>query len=194
MTATAGLLLAAGRSRRFGDGDKLLADLGGRPLVAHAAGALRRAAPGRLIAVVRSAEVAGALEGFEIVRVSGDAQSGSLRAGIARVLEQGAERCLVVLGDMPFVSADHHRAVMARADTEGSAATTDGDRRLPPACFDAGAMAEILTLDGDRGAAPLLRALPQGALVRAPGEMLADVDTPAELAALRARAGRSSLP
>ena len=34
------VLLAAGRSQRFGDGDKLLAEINGRPLISHALAAL----------------------------------------------------------------------------------------------------------------------------------------------------------
>lgn len=63
------LLLAAGMSRRFGPEDKLLADLNGMPMVAHAARALDLVGPDRRIAVTGSDAVGNLLsaEGFDIV-------------------------------------------------------------------------------------------------------------------------------
>ena len=66
----AGLLLAAGASRRFGPKDKLLSPLRGRPLIAHAAEAMRRAALDRRIAVIANPDLAPHLAGFEIVAVA----------------------------------------------------------------------------------------------------------------------------
>lgn len=186
MTA-AGLLLAAGESRRFGAADKLLAPLDGRPLVTHAAGTLRAAGLAPLIAVVTSDAVAALLDGFALVRLPPGpaAQSRSLAAGVAEAEAQGAARLLVALGDMPRVTPGLVAAVIARCPEGGAAAAHDGTRPMPPACFDRALFGELEAITGDRGAAPILRALSPDCLVAAPPGTLADIDTAADLAALR---------
>lgn len=180
---TAGVLLAAGHSHRFGPGDKLLAPLRGQPLVGYAAAALRDLGPDLLIAVARSDAVADALDGFEIVRPpeGQGGQADSLRAGIARARDLGATRAIVVLGDMPFVTADLLRRIADSATAHRPSAATDGTRAMPPACFPAAVFPRLLRLRGDRGAAALLRDLPPEALVPAPASALRDIDLPADL-------------
>ena len=51
----ASVLLAAGRSARFGEADKLAADLNGKPVALHAAEALAGIGLGQLIAVTSEA-------------------------------------------------------------------------------------------------------------------------------------------
>jgi CTP:molybdopterin cytidylyltransferase MocA len=65
-----------------------------------------------------------------------------------------------------------------------AAAATDGTRPMPPACFPAGLFDDLQALTGDRGAAPLLRALPEAQRVTAPPGTLIDIDTEADFAAL----------
>ncbi|MEO0372845.1 MAG: NTP transferase domain-containing protein, partial [Pseudomonadota bacterium] len=97
----AGVLLAAGASRRFGDADKLLAPLHGTAMVDHAARALRASDLDLWVAVTRSVEVAEALTGFDIVTPpeADPQQADSLRAGVLRARALGADRVTVVLGD-----------------------------------------------------------------------------------------------
>lgn len=183
-----GLLLAAGRSRRFGPEDKLSAKLHGRPLLAHAAGALRAARLDRCLAVCAAPEHQASLAGFEILPPDpeGD-QAASVRAGARRAGALGARKLLVVLGDMPFVSAALMREVVAACDADHPATAHDGRRMLPPACFPAAMLPELLALAGDRGAGALLRARAPGAVrlcPAAPG-MLLDIDTPEALRAAR---------
>ena len=189
--STAGILLASGASRRFGAADKLMARFEGRPLVVHAGAALTQAVDGPLIAVAARPEVAAALPGFAHVRPGPPTpeQSDSLAAGIAQARALGAERAVVVLGDMPRVTPELIRAVMALCSRGQAAAATDGTRPMPPACFPAALFDRLEALNGDRGAAPLLRALPERQLVAAPAGTLVDIDTEADLAALGAGPG-----
>lgn len=182
----AGLVLAAGRSSRFGPEDKLLADLGGRPLAAHAAAAMAGTPLDRRIVVVGSESVAALFPGFEVVLIDNaeTGQAESLRAGVAAA--DGSGRLLIALADMPFVTAAHLEAVLARCGAEGSA-SHDGARPMPPACFPASRFAALMALTGDRGAGGLLRHLPPEALVAAPEGMLMDIDTPEALDRARGR-------
>ena len=187
--ATAGIVLAAGQSARFGAGNKLLADFRGRPLASYAAAAMRAARFDHKIAVIASAEVADLFGGHQIVAapVTGLAQSGSLRLGLAHARKLGAEHVVIALADMPFVTAALLDAVAGAAVGQGAAVAFDGAARKPPAAFGKSYFDRLAAMTGDRGAAPLIRALPARALVRADPAMLADIDTPADLAALAAR-------
>lgn len=190
---TTGLLLAAGHSRRFGQDNKLLVPYRGKPLVLHAADAMRDTGLDHLIATVSDERVADLLHGFDVCRLTADGlpQSASLRAGILHQsalsphvfadglhdFADGLSQILVVLGDMPLVTSDHLRAVVGRCSADSASASTDGKRRMPPACFPASMTKDLLATTGDRGAGPLLKAVPEDALVEAPKSMLKDVDT-----------------
>jgi CTP:molybdopterin cytidylyltransferase MocA len=118
---SAGVVLAAGGSRRFG-GPKQLAELNGRPLLEHAVRAMA-AAVDRVVVVLgaRADEVvAGAdLRGAEVVVCAGwaDGMSASLRCGLAALGD--VDEVVVALADQPFVTAEAIRRVRA---TPGPAA------------------------------------------------------------------------
>jgi molybdenum cofactor cytidylyltransferase len=187
----AGVLLAAGSSRRFGSDDKLLAMLKGRPLVTHAAQAMRAFAPDVLIAVTTSTEVANLLSDFEIATPPEEApvQSDSLRASVSLAQSRGATQILIALGDMPFVTADLLQRVAERCTVAQASAATDGRRIMPPACFPQSKFTDLRNVSGDRGAAALLKNLPPSALVKALPETLRDIDTPELLQAAQTDAG-----
>lgn len=180
------ILLAAGRSRRFGDDDKLLAPLAGTPLALHAAARIAELAPGRRIAVCPDgagalAQKLAALD-FEIV-VNPDEAAGlsrSLADGIAVVARGPEAAALVMLADMPFVTAAHLRALLARFDPSRVpvVASTDSNTAMPPALFARSLFDRLQASEGERGGKALL----DGAvLVTASPDELADIDRPADL-------------
>lgn len=182
----AAILLAAGRSRRFGSEDKLLAPLAGAPLALHAARRIVELAPRRRIAVCRDrtgalAEQLTAL-GFEIV-ANPHPEAGlsrSLACGIAEAARGPAAAALIALADMPFVGMDHFGSLLARFDAVSTpaVASTDGTARMPPALFARSLFGALQAETGDRGGKALLA---DAALVHAaPGE-LADIDRPEDL-------------
>lgn len=176
------LLLAAGASRRFGTENKLLAPLAGKPLVRHA-GDAARAVPAALHFVVTSdPEVEALFPDFRRVRVEpGLPQSDSLKAGVAVARALLADQVVVVLGDMPGVTAELIEAVIEKGASQ-PAAVTDGQHIMPPASLPASVLDAVTDLTGDQGAGAILRHLPPEQLVVAPPGMLADIDTPADLA------------
>ena len=180
---TAGVLLAAGRSQRFGADEKLLASLDGRPLVTHVAQAMQEAGLDQLIAVVANPAVVELLDGFHHVRVTDDdsSQADSLRAGIAEARALGVDRALVVLGDMPGVTSELLRSVVAKCTGNSPSAVTNGEDPMVPACFPESAFADLMAIEGDRGAQTMLKGLNTDALVETSAGALRDVDQPEDL-------------
>lgn len=181
----AAVLLAAGRSRRFGARDKLAETLDGVPLALHAAQRIADLGVGTRIAVcAEESPLAGELArlGFAI-QVNAEPERGlsrSLALGIAAAADSGAEAALVLLGDMPFVRTDHLRALLAGFDPGDApvvASARDGIA-MPPAIFARSLFDTLRESSGDRGGRALLGA---ARLVAAPAAELADIDRPADL-------------
>lgn len=172
MTRT-GLLLAAGASRRFGPADKLLALLNGRPLISHAAQALRLTPLDYRIAVISNAALLPLLDGFQVVTIAQGHQSDSLRAGLAAA--GSPERLLIALGDMPDITPDHLTRILDTATDALPSCSHDGTAPLPPACFPTATLATLSRLTGDQGAGRLLRDLPATQHVHAM-HLLRDID------------------
>lgn len=171
------LLLAAGRSERFGPTDKLLAPWRGQPLVLASLKALSRPRVGRRLAVVSSPEVAAVCEAAgcpTLMLPVGLGQGDSLAAGV-RVLADGVTRLLVGLGDMPNLPGD---AVDALLDLDPAlpACAATGGVPMPPAVFPADWLPRLTQATGDTGARALLRDLPDGQRLVMPADWLADVD------------------
>ena len=195
--ALTGILLAAGRGRRFdpaGIHNKLLQRLPGGELVVAASAKKLLAVCPRVVAVVPPddggvGEVLRQL-GCEVT-VCPDADSGmglSLAHAIRHSLhdrlhdQSPGQGWLVALGDMPFVAPSTLHALDA-AVREGAAIAAplfEGQRGNPVA-FGARHRDELLALDGDQGARRLLASCPVDAIeVDDPG-ILRDIDVPDDL-------------
>jgi molybdenum cofactor cytidylyltransferase len=187
MRGITGILLAAGRSRRFG-ANKLLAALpDGTPLVCAAVRRLRAVLDTVIVVVHPQDKVVPALLAAETVQIvvcqNADAGMGaSLAAGVAA---SGAARgWLIALADMPAIQTSTLQQV-AQALVNGAAlvAPFHSGRRGHPVAFHSRFRDELLALSGDTGARELL-ARHAAALTRLdvddPG-ILFDVDTPGDL-------------
>lgn len=177
-----GVLLAAGLSRRYGPEDKLLARWKGPALVQHAAGSLLASGCDRLLAVVSSGAVAAALPaGFTLATIPrGLPMSQSWAGAVRHGQKAGAQKLLFALGDMPNITSETLIRLIAIAEeTAGGAACSHAGIAMPPACFPLATCLGILTTDdGDRGARPLLAALPDKALLPLSGDEALDIDRP----------------
>ena len=184
-----GLVLAAGAGRRFGGG-KLIAPLGGRPLLEHALAAMRAAPVDRTVVVLGAeaerVEAAVDLGGLEVVRCEGwaEGQAASLRAGIGALRD--ARAAVVILGDQPLISALAIERVLADRGRAGEEATRASYGGVPghPIVLERTLFAAALALRGDTGARGVLA----GARVReVPCDGLGspdDVDTIDQLEAI----------
>ncbi|RJF83827.1 4-diphosphocytidyl-2C-methyl-D-erythritol kinase [Azospirillum cavernae] len=190
------LVLAAGRSSRMGGTNKLLADVGGAPLVARAVDAALASQADTVIVVTghQGEAVAAALAGKPVRFVHNphfaDGLSASLRVGLAAV-PADADAVVVCLGDMPRVAAGViDRLIAAYNPLEGRAIcvpTTHG-KQGNPVLWDRGYFTEMAGLTGDSGAKRLIgQHADQLCEVSVDDAgVLYDVDTPDLLAQFRA--------
>jgi CTP:molybdopterin cytidylyltransferase MocA len=191
MTASV-VVLAAGEGSRFGGTGKLLADLGGRPVVTWAVDAACASAADRVVVVVgsRAAAVRGALppSRAEVVECAewADGMSASLRCGVAACGD--ATWVVVVLGDGPGVTAAMIDAVLAAADPSFDAVRPmRGGRPAHPVALGRALLRRVGELHGDAGARELLRDANVLELDASGWPEAGDVDTPDALDALRDR-------
>lgn len=189
------VVLAAGLSSRFG-GNKLLAPMGGRPLLGHALTALCTAEGiAQRAAVVSDERVAQVVREYGVQVIDnreperGQAHSIVLAAQAMRDMDA----LLLMAGDQPLLRADTlTRLIRAFEESgKGIVCMQDGTHRGNPAIFSAAYYDRLRMLTGDRGAGGLLRACEADCTVVrcALADELADADTPQALAQIQARAG-----
>lgn len=179
------IILAAGQSKRMGAEHKLLLPLGGMAMVRHVVTmACDVAASPIVVTGYQAAEVEGVLSGLDCTFIHNadyaQGMSSSLRAAIS-ALPTSASSALILLGDMPLITAkDCNRLLAIAADHPDCVirASHQGDVGnpvvLPSALF--GPMAG---LRGDVGAQALIRDLGlQTILVDIGAAALMDADTP----------------
>jgi molybdenum cofactor cytidylyltransferase len=191
----AAIILAAGRSTRMGGPNKLLAELGGKPLVRIVTEqALASKAHGVIVVTGHQAEmVEKALHGLDVkfVRNPDFAQglASSVKAGVAAVADN-ADGVVICLGDMPMISAPLiDRLIEAFAPDRGNliAVPVSDNRRGNPVLWSRRFFNELMTLDGDIGARHLI-ARHGEAVAEVPVEgfgAFLDIDTPQALEAAR---------
>ena len=194
----AAVILAAGRSTRMGGPNKLLAEIGGRPLVRIAAEeALRsKARPVIVVTGHQREQVQAALSGLDVACAHNpqfaEGLSTSLRAGLAAVPAE-VDGAVVCLGDMPQVRAATIDRLIEAFDPERGALVivpTSEGKRGNPVIWSRRFFHELAALEGDVGARHLIGRYPEAvAEVPVAGDAtLTDVDTPEALMRVRSRA------
>jgi molybdenum cofactor cytidylyltransferase len=160
------LILAAGSSRRLGTPKQLL-DLGGRPLLSWALTAAKEFSPQGAVLVLghNAAEIRERvdIEGVTVVLNEhySAGMSTSLHAGLA-ALSGDAQGVAIIIGDQPFVTADHLRSLIAIHDTTAMpiVATAYADHSGVPMLLWRDAWPLAAVLSGDQGARRLLLEYP----------------------------------
>jgi len=176
-------LLAAGESRRFGMADKRVVPLAGRPLL-HWAAAAGRAVPAAQHILVAGCDLAPSLlpAGYDhlINADAGEGLAASLRLAAHHACAENAGALMILLGDMPLVTADHLVQLLALFHPARPVFSRPPDGPpQPPALFPPACFPLLEALSGDSGA----RSLAADALIApATAESLIDIDTPEDLA------------
>jgi CTP:molybdopterin cytidylyltransferase MocA len=193
LSGVAGLVLAAGGGRRLG-GPKALLRYRGLPLVERAVRTAREGGCDPVVVVLGAgAEEVQAQVRLDAVRVVvnprwATGMGSSLRAGLAALAETAAQAAVVLLVDMPGISAQAVRRVAALPYPAALVCATYGGRRGHPMLLGREHWAGIATLAAaDVGARPYLAA--HGGQVQGVAcDDVADngdVDTPEEAARWR---------
>lgn len=186
----AGLLLAAGRSRRFG-ADKLCAKLNGKAVIRWSAEALA-GLDAVYVVIPPGADAAtralSRLDARFVINLARDeGMASSIRAGVA-ALPQDVQAVVIALADQPLVSVQVIRQLCERWGDGGAPAVVPAyrDGRGHPVLFARECFEALGALRGDAGARSVLDALGgRVALVGVHDTMPVDVDTADALAALQ---------
>jgi molybdenum cofactor cytidylyltransferase len=194
--SVAAIVLAAGRSTRMGGPNKLLADIGGRPLARIVVEQVlaSRARPVVVVTGHQRDKLEAALAGLDVIFAHNPdfarGLSTSLRVGIAAV-PGNADGAVVCLGDMPQVRAELIDSLLGAFDPETGAfivVPSTGGKRGNPVLWSRRFFADLATIEGDVGARYLIGAYPE-AVTEVPvtdQSALVDVDTPEALQMVRA--------
>jgi molybdenum cofactor cytidylyltransferase len=197
----AAVVLAGGRSTRMGAINKMLAKIGGKPLVRIAAeqALASQARPVIVVTGYQRERLEQALTGLPVIFVHNpdfvEGLGTSLKAGIAAVPAE-ADGAVVCLGDMPQVDSKLiDKLIAAFNPAEGALVVVpsiDG-RRGNPVVWARRFFNDLMTIKGDFGARYLIGTYAE-AVVEVPvaGEAaLIDVDTPESLSAVKAEIERA---
>jgi molybdenum cofactor cytidylyltransferase len=177
-------VLAAGAGTRFGpvgSGAKLDAMLAGKRVGRWVLDGVAAAGlePGVIIVPLVTPQFAADSHWSTLTNVQADEGLGTSIALAASVALAQDRALLVLLADMPLVSAEHLTLLLAHT----AAATLYPDGKVGvPALFPPGLLSHLAELDGHAGAGPLLAMQQDLARIAAPEAMLLDIDRPDDLA------------
>jgi molybdenum cofactor cytidylyltransferase len=192
----AAVVLAAGRSTRMGGPNKLLAEIGDRPLVRIAAEEALASGASPVIVVTghQSGEIEKALGSLNVRMVHNpDFANGlatSLKAGIS-ALAPDVDAAIVCLGDMPCVDARLMRQLIAAFAPDRGALVvvpTFEGRRGNPVLWSRRFFPDLMAIEGDVGARHLIGRYGEAVVEIPVGDKgtLIDVDTPETLRGVKA--------
>lgn len=197
----AGIVLAAGSSRRMGS-NKLLLELDGEAVVRRAARTVRAAGLDPVVVVTghEHEAVTARLHDLGVSAVNNAEHAKgthtSVAAGVASV-RGDCDAAVVVLADMPFVTPAMLREVVARYDRtrppQGSrqphrqpqrpplvVSRYGGEVTAPPILYDRTLFGELARMDARCGRAVVRRHLDAAVLVDWPADASRDLDRPAD--------------
>ncbi len=194
---TAGVILAAGASRRFG-APKQLIKWRGKYLIEHVLDVSLRSHLDSLALVLghESEKILAALgKKIHHPRVTAainhehrDGMSGSLRLGLSLVRETHPS-VMFLLGDQPFLDSDFINLLLARfrASEKKICVPVHQGKRGNPTIFSRHFYDLMMDIEGDVGAREIIRAHPENVLqVEVDNPLhLFDIDTQADLETLR---------
>lgn len=187
LSKIAAIVLAAGSSRRMGKKNKLLVDIGGKPMIAHVVNRIEESRAAKIIVVTghEQTQIRQALEGSNVTFIENlshtEGMSTSIKAGLL-ALDPDIDGAIICLGDMPLVSARLIDTLVTEFEARDQSAicvpTYDGTRGNP-VLWPASMFDEMLKIEGDMGAKPLIDAH-SARLCEVPqpdGALLFDIDT-----------------
>jgi molybdenum cofactor cytidylyltransferase len=180
--------------------NKLLLDLGGETVVRRTVRAALEAGLHPVVVVLGHeaervrAEVADLPCRAVVNPRHAEGAATSLATGVVAIPEEVAA-LLVILADMPFVTAAMLRTLVERHHATGAPVVVSryGEVEAPPTLFARGLFPELTAMDGDRCARPVARRHQEAAsFVTWPAEALQDLDDDADYERVRGRRADAS--
>jgi len=191
----AAVVLAAGRSSRMAPCNKLLELVEGKPVIVYAVSAALESGAEPVIVVTgfEAERIVEALRGLKVaVAHNSDHERGlsaSLRTGL-KALPPNTDGALIILGDMPEIQSGDLKALSgAFTGKQTICVPVRHGRRGNPVLWGAHYFPEMVGLTGAVGAKPLMAKFSEH-VIEVPVEsdgIFADVDTPSDLARLKAK-------
>ena len=192
--SSAGLVLAAGSSRRMGSPKQLL-QVRGRPLLELVVGQVTASRLDDVVVVLGAAadEIQTRVDlGRARVLINPEHSSGmasSLRAGVAS-LGPDVDRVVVILGAQPDVDAGLLNKLLDLHESSGlpAAALSFNGLLHPPVVLDRELWSDLMKLEGDVGCRAVIRGRPEQVASLAVATDLShpvDVDTPSDYERVR---------
>jgi len=160
-----GIVLAAGRSTRMGEINKLTKVWRGKALVSHVVEAARSSLLSEVVVVTgHQSELVCAQLSETIPAVHNpeyaSGMASSLRVGIQYALENQADAAMILLGDMPLITPrDIEALLIAYQENLGETIVQATCLQQPgnPVLFSRSLFDDLLKLDGDMGARDLIK-------------------------------------
>ena len=184
----AGIILAAGESKRMGR-PKQLIDIGGRTMLQCVADAALGSRLDEIIVVLGyqadacQASLAGRDVRVVLNRGYPEGMGSSVRAGVA-ALPAGAIAAMFLLVDQPGITSNAIDALLALSTPANVVAPLVDGRRGNPTIFGRRWFPELAQCSGDSGGRGIIDAHPDALVLVETKADLRDVDTPQDLAAL----------
>lgn len=186
----AAVLLAAGTSSRMGE-NKLLLELGGETVLRRAVRTAAGAGLDPVLVVLghdseRARAQLGDLPCIAIMNPDyAQGMNSSLSAGIA-ALPEGSDAAVVMLPDMPLVTAGMLRELLSRWKGEPLVVSLFGEVIAPPILYARALFPELRALSGESCGKRVIRQhRAEAAEMRWPAAALQDLDVPDDLARVR---------
>jgi len=184
----AGIVLAAGESRRMGQPKQLMV-LGLRTMLQQVVDAAASSQLDQVYVVVghRAEEVKASLAKREVKFIENsnyrDGLGSSVRAGVA-ALPPDARAAMFLLGDQPFTTSELINQLLERSTADNIVAAALNGRRANPTLFGRKWFHELLRVSGDSGGRTIIEAHPEALVLVETTADLRDVDTPQDVTAL----------
>lgn len=194
----AGIVLAAGSSTRMGR-NKLLLELDGEAVVRRAARTAIAAGLDPVVVVTghEHEAVTARLHDLRVRTVSNTEHAKGTHTSVAAGVSALSDDCaaaVVILADMPFVTAAMLRDVVAlyrRSHAPLVVSRYGGDVTAPPILYDRALFGELARMDSRCGRAVVRRHIDEAVIAEWPAEAARDLDRPADYERAREELGRA---
>ena len=187
MTKIRALLIAAGTSHRMGSPKQLLR-WGTKTLIEHQIKILQDATlEVSVILGFKADKIQKAIAHYNVqVYINENWELGmgtSIACGVKKlnISKATVDGILIALVNQPLISAAHFRSMVERfepGENQIIVSRSDAGITRPPVLFDASYINELMTLQGDEGAKPVIKKHKERVILMSSESVLDDMDTP----------------